>query len=351
MWTLGVEALAQMALGSRLFGGGGGGDTLGARLVAHQALEDCGQVRVLRPDELDPDALVAGVVVIGTPTVLVEKLPSTDQLAAVVRAEEARLGQKIEALIPVVIGGMELFYPIAAAAALHLPCLDADGMGRTLPVISMTTFTLAGVNVAPLCSADAKGNVISLDTADNRLAGAIARLSAMTLGMANACVCYPMSAATACQVSIPGSLTRCLEFGGLLAQAQAQGTLEPVLGACGGRELGDGVVIAVDRKTTFGFPKGSVTLELFGGQGTMRVEMQNEFLVAIVDGEVVATVPDLISIFDINDLEPLYTDEIQEGQRVRVAVMPCAPQWRQPGMADLVGPAAFGYHVDPVGQA
>ena len=41
------------------------------------------------------------------------------------------------------------------------------------------------------------------------------------------------------------------------------------------------------------------------------------------------------------------------GQRLDVIAMPCAPEWHQDGMLEVVGPRAFGYDLDyvPLGGA
>ncbi|MDR1186111.1 MAG: DUF917 domain-containing protein, partial [Bifidobacteriaceae bacterium] len=98
MWTLQLRDLDELSLGSRLLGAGGGGDILAARLVLHQALEDHGPAEVAGLDELPDDAQVAAVAVIGTPTVLTEKVPGVDQLLGVIAALERRLGRPLDAV-------------------------------------------------------------------------------------------------------------------------------------------------------------------------------------------------------------------------------------------------------------
>jgi DUF917 family protein len=58
-------------------------------------------------------------------------------------------------------------------------------------------------------------------------------------------------------------------------------------------------------------------------------------------------------MLDHETAEPITTESLAYGQRVRVLGLPCADQWRRDGMLDVVGPRAFGYDVDyvPVGGA
>jgi DUF917 family protein len=83
----------------------------------------------------------------------------------------------------------------------------------------------------------------------------------------------------------------------------------------------------------------------------MRIEIQNENLIAWDGDEPVVTVPDLISLIDHETAKPILTEALAYGQRLDVIAMPCAPEWHQEGMLDLVGPRAFGYDIDyvPIG--
>ena len=106
-------------------------------------------------------------------------------------------------------------------------------------------------------------------------------------------------------------------------------------------------MIDVDRRTTAGFARGTVVLEdLAESDRIMRVEIQNEFLIAFEDGKPVITTPDLICFLDYETADPITTETLAYGQRINVIGLPCAPEWHQPGMLELVGPKAFGYDVD-----
>jgi DUF917 family protein len=78
------------------------------------------------------------------------------------------------------------------------------------------------------------------------------------------------------------------------------------------------------------------------------VEIQNENLVALEDGEVLASVPDLITLVDSLTADAVATEVVRYGQRVSILAFPCAPIWRTPEGIDIAGPRAFGYDVDYV---
>ena len=98
-----------------------------------------------------------------------------------------------------------------------------------------------------------------------------------------------------------------------------------------------GKIIDIDRRTTQGFARGTVILEhVTDPDRRMRIEIQNEYLVAFEGDRPVITVPDLISMLDHETATPITTETLAYGQRVDVIAMPCAPEWHQPGMLELV---------------
>jgi DUF917 family protein len=78
----------------------------------------------------------------------------------------------------------------------------------------------------------------------------------------------------------------------------------------------------------------------------MEVSFQNEHLVAKQDGVVRAIVPDLIAILDRETAEPITTEGLRYGQRVKVMGASAAPVMRSPAALDVFGPQMFGL-TDP----
>jgi len=78
----------------------------------------------------------------------------------------------------------------------------------------------------------------------------------------------------------------------------------------------------------------------------IRLELQNENLVALERGRVLASVPDLITVLDTETADAIPTERVRYGQRVTVIAFGCDPLWRSgPGIA-IAGPRAFGYDFD-----
>ena len=348
MRELTLDELDDMVLGATLLGTGGGGDPYIARLMVRQAMEDHGSVFIASPSELDPDGLVLTVAVIGAPTVISEKVPAGPEFSGVVQALASYLGKEPVAIMPIEVGGMNTLIPLAVAAELKLPIIDADSMRRAFPQIEMTVFTLAGIPASPMSVADEKGNKMVFETTSNQMAEKLARSAVMQLGLANGISCYPMTVKQIADHGIQGSMSYCVELGRRLMAVQngEAGAYDEFLNFAEAKKFFSGKIIDLDRRTTDGFAKGTVVIEhLTDPDRTMRIEIQNELLLAFEDGKPIVTTPDLICILDHENAQPITTETLAYGQQVDVIGLPCALEWHQPGMLDLVGPKAFGYDV------
>ncbi len=349
MKQLVAEDIEALCLGATLLGTGGGGDPYIAKLVAQQALETYGPVQVVDATDLDPDALVLTIAIIGAPTVILEKIPAGTEFVAAVRALASYLGKEPAAIMPIEVGGLNTLLPISTAAEMGLQVVNADSLRRAFPQIEMTVFTLAGLPAGPLSVADEKGNQCVFETTTNQVAETLARTAVIQLGLANAISCYPMTAGQVAKHAIQGSLTYATDVGRMLQDVKAhkKGAWEHFLSETGSFEAFTGKVVDLDRRTTDGFARSTILLEsLSDASATMRIEVQNENLVALVDGKPVITTPNLICLLDAETYEPITTEALAYGNRAVVIAMPCAPEWHQDGMLELVGPKAFGYDLD-----
>lgn len=344
-WTITAEQIPDLARGAAVLGTGGGGDPYIGSLLAQQALAD-GPVTALGVDELPDDALVLFVAMMGAPTVMVEKLPSLDEVVKPVEALGTYLGRPVTHIACAEVGGVNSTIPIAAAAALGLPLVDADGMGRAFPELQMVLPTLVGVTASPLAISDEKGNVGVLQTVDNSWTERIARVACVEMGCSVMIAGFSMTGAQARESLVAGSLSRCVEIGrGIAAAREAKlDAVDATVALLGGRELFDGKVVDVQRATTTGFARGRARIDGDGGS-SLTLHIQNEHLVAEADGRTLATTPDLIMVLEADSGEPITTEGLRYGQRVRVIAAPADERWHSAEALAMVGPGYFGYDI------
>ncbi|MFC7456274.1 DUF917 domain-containing protein [Brachybacterium sp. GCM10030267] len=342
--SIAIADIDDLARGAAVLGAGGGGDPYIGALLAKQAITRNGPVTMIAPTDLPDDAVVATVAMMGAPTVMVEKLPSLDEVMGPLRAMSDYLGKTVTHVACAEVGGVNSTIPIAAAAALDLPLLDADGMGRAFPELQMVLPTLYGVAASPLAFADEKGNVGVLQTVDNIWTERLARVAAVEMGSSIMIAGFPMPGHTAREAMVAGSLSQCRSVGAAIRIARDE-KADPVAraaGVLGGRELFAGKVIDVERATTAGFARGTARLE---GEGTLTLRFQNEHLIAELDGTTLATTPDLLIVLEHDTGEPVTTEALRYGQRVRVIAAPADERWHSAEGLGMVGPAYFGYDL------
>ncbi len=344
-----VEALAR---GAAVLGTGGGGDPYIGSLMASLALERVGSVDLVSIDDLPDDACVLPVAMMGAPTVMVEKLPSADQVATAIVALSRYLGISPTHVACIEAGGVNSTVPIIAAADLGLPLVDGDGMGRAFPELQMVLPTLAQVAATPMSIVDEKGNRGIFDTIDNPWAERLARVATVELGCSVIVSLYAMTGTQVRQSFVPGTLSRCLAVGRAIADAQRTHA-DPVDAVCqqlDGSILFAGKVIDVMRRTTTGFARGEANVagsDAYQGRALL-LRFQNEHLIAELDGIPVATTPDLIIVLDNDTGEPITTEALRFGHRVVVVGAPADERWHSPEGIALVGPGYFGYDTEPV---
>jgi DUF917 family protein len=346
MREIGLDDLADIARGAAILGTGGGGDPYIGRLMARAALRESGPVRLVPLGEVPDDALVLPVAGMGAPTVMVEKPPSITEISGAVEALCGYLGRRPTHIGCAEVGGVNSLIPVAAAARLGLPLVDADGMGRAFPELQMFIPALYGVRASPMAMADDKGNRAVIDTVANHWTERLARAATVEMGGSATTTLYAMDGAKARESMVPATLSLSAELGALVAAHRGSGdAAHAVADRLGGRVLFTGKVVDVERRTVGGFARGTA---LLAGAGELRLSFQNEHLLAELDGTPVATTPNLICVLDQQSGDPITTEALRYGQRVTVLAAPCDPRWLTPEGLALAGPRYFGYDLDPV---
>jgi DUF917 family protein len=345
--------LDDLAVGAAILGTGGGGNPYVGKLLARAAIREHGPVTIVDVDEVPDDALVVPSAMMGAPTVIVEKLPSGEEAVQAFEALQEHLGRPITHTMPIEAGGLNSTMPFTVAARLGIPVVDADGMGRAFPEVQMVTATIYGISATPMALADEKGNRVLLDrTVDNRWTERFARSVTVDMGSTALVAQYALSGRQLKQAMVPGTLRLATELGALVREARArhEDPVAAIVQRLDGRRLFTGKLTDVARRTVAGFTRGEARVEGLGGDtgAELVLEFQNEFLVARRDAEVLASVPDLITVVDSDTGEPTTTEELRYGFRVAVLAAPCDRRWRSEAGLAIVGPRGFGYDFDYV---
>jgi DUF917 family protein len=357
-----IADLPDLARGAAFLGTGGGGNPYVGRLMVESAMRDSGgELELLDLDDVPDDALIIPTAMMGAPTCIVEKLPRGTEAAASLRLLEERLGKQAFATMPIEAGGVNSMIPLVVALRLGIPVIDADGMGRAFPELQHETFNVYGVSGTPMAITNDHHDQTLIDTHDNVMMEWLARGVTIRMGGVAYIAEYAMDGATAKRTSIRGTIGVGLKIGRALRYAREH-HLDPfahLLETLAETEyfpakvIFSGKVVEVYRRTAEGFAKGTVRIhELDNGSNgdaeTLEIDFQNENLIARVDGRILSVVPDLICILDSETAEPITTEELRYGQRVKVLAVTVPPIMRTPEALKVWGPRTFGFDVDYV---
>jgi len=197
---------------------------------------------------------------------------------------------------------------------------------------------------------DEKGNCVIFQTITNKWTEELARAVTMSCGGSVSVCLYAMEGKMLKQYGVKNIVTRSEMLGRAIRNLKnsPDSPEEAFFKATEGFKLFKGKIVDVLRETRGAFNFGKVVLEGIGeykGQQSY-VEFQNENLVAYVNGEIVATVPDLICLVDTETFVPVTTDALKYGKRVFVVGLKCFEMWRTPEGLELVGPRYFGCDTD-----
>ena len=352
MRLLDKQAIEHISIGASLLASGGGGDPYIGKIMALQAIEEHGPIELFPARAFRPDELLLSIGMIGSPTVMMEKVPNGNESVTACRVMEEWLGRSIAAIYPIEAGGINSLLPLATAARLGLPVADLDAMGRAFPEFQMTTFHLDQVAASPFVVVDEKCNFTVIDSGDNHTAEKFARAVSVKMGGAAIFAAYPISPAEAVTSGINGTLDFMRRLGEQVEQARRDksGMLPMLADALRGHILFRGKADLVDQRSEGGFTRGVAG---FAGvddyQGSrFEVFFQNEYLLAQCGQRPLCMTPDLILLLDEDTGRPILSERLRYGVRVAALGVPANERWRTARGIEVAGPRYFSYETDDI---
>ena len=344
-----LDDIRPIGIGAGILGTGGGGNPYQGGLHLASVIRAKGPQAIVDPFDLADDALCCVVGSIGAPTVSIEKLPEGSEMCRALRLLEEHIGRRFDAIAIAEIGGANSMQPLIGGLQAGIPTVDSDSMGRAFPEIQMSSFLFdTSATAAPLAMVDAADNAAVVPSAiSDAWAEKIARNIAVSMGARAGLAGTIMTGAQVKKAGVHYTLSLAHHLGAKVIEAQTQKSDVPpvVAEVLEGQVIFRGKIADVERRTTKGFARGGIRLDSFNNCDRLEIEFQNEFLIAFINGEVVATTPDLICIVTEEEGEPVTTEVLRYGTRVAVITVPAPPQLKSDVALEVVGPGAFGYDV------
>jgi uncharacterized protein len=345
---LSLDEIEALSLGAWILGTGGGGSPYINLLNMRELYKSGYRSRLIDPDQLCDDALVAVVSTQGAPIVGQERLANPWVSLKPLKIMEEYLGQKFDAVMPIEIGGGNGILPLAIAAITDIPSIDADAMGRAYPEAQMTSFSVHNLTCYPMAMGDVRGNEVLINRAENwTWMERISRRICTEIGSTAATCKAPRTGREVKDYAVLNTATKAIKLGQALLKARQkhEDPVQAVIDECQGKLIFKGKITDIERRTTEGFLRGSLTLSgLDQDQGeSFKVDFQNEYSVGYHDGQPVVMTPDLICVVDSVSGDGIATENIRYGQRVSVLALPAPEVFKTPAGLELVGPRAFGF--------
>lgn len=309
-------------------------------------------VELISVEELHPDDLVVAVGIVSQGLLIADMPPVGDEFTGCIQAVEARLNKKVRAIFPLAASNINGILPLLVGIQTGLPVVDSDPMGRIFPLINQTTLNMGNVGIGPIAVRGVTGEQALVDVQDPYRAETLVRALVIELGGWAATATYPCTAKQLGEHGVHGSVTRMIRIGEILdGEGSAESKYLRLMDLLHATRIARA---RVSHRESFSWEKGlglptqttSLTLiDETTGQ-IIRLEIQNEFLLVLVDGAVAAAIPDIITLLSSEHGHVLNPDDVREGDVLDVIMTPAAPQWYSEAGLKLAGPAAFNLPVD-----
>jgi DUF917 family protein len=331
------QELKDIITGAAFMGAGGGGSPRdGLRLLDELESLNKAQVTLIDYQEMKDDEWAVMVAEIGAPRAFseAESFPETVTAFTAMQDVASQSGKELKYLMAGELGGFNTMVPLYVAALEGVPFVDADGNGRAVPELATGLYPSGGIPHSPMTIAGSNGDVVAVylnDPMDHHSAENIARHVSMAYGQMAAFCAYVVNRGMIADKLAPATMTLCMAVGKAFREAGGVDALSGALAdEIGARELFVGTISEIELKTEGGFDFGITHIdgtEAYAGQ-SVSIGFKNEnMLLRDQSGTVMATVPDLITLVDLENLEPLTNADTKKGQNVAVFGATASANW------------------------
>ena len=300
---------------------------------------------LIAADQFDPAATTAAIGFVNMGFMISEVIPVGDEFETALSMLQDRLTASVAGIYPLAAASLNAMVPVYVAMRSGIPLIDVDPMGRVFPLLSLTTLALAGLSAGPIGLSGVTGESAVVDVRSPFRAERIVRALAGEMGGWVATASYPVTADALVRFGVLGSVSRLIEIGQILDASRPTQTKYAALSTLLGiRRVIRARVVEVEGLSGPTGPSlpdrpSSVTLvdELQGR--IIRLEMQNEIQLMLVDGDIHAGLPDIITLTRPEDAAVAGLEDLWVGNKLDIISFPAAPQWYTPEGQAIVEPA------------
>ncbi|TPX17829.1 uncharacterized protein E0L32_002930 [Thyridium curvatum] len=379
-WIVSPTDLEWMAEGCYVLGCGGGGSPYPEMLKLRQHIRDGEELKIIDMQSLKPGARVYWAGNMGSPAVPAERLSASESILAMETMLEYNKHDTFDAMIGIEIGGSNGLQPLTIGSTRNFgrPVVDADWMGRAYPNLWQVTVAVherEQILPCAIASGDGRALVMTKSPHDTLIDQTL-RAPSIEMGYYVGFCAKPSTTEMVHKWAIKNTLSQAWRIGRCIARASKNSTAgtvsEQIIEEMGGPQsakiLFRGKIVGVERRLFKGHSHGEVVIKHMAVDksspqdnsamaasipvavgGELKIPFMNENLLARHVGDdghenVVASVPDLITVLNAASGKALGIGEYRYGVIVVVLGMACSPVWNQSKAGlEAGGPAAFGY--------
>lgn len=279
------------------------------------------------------------------------KYKEKETLGNAISALSKFTGKKIDAVVPIELGGANTAGGIAAGLINGCVVVDGDYTGRAIPEIQQTTPYLNNKPLWPVASVDHYGNVCYIEEAINyrmveRIGKLIASASYGLAGQAG----FLIPAKEMKEIINAGTLSKCYEIGKMIREIRESGgdAVADVVAKLNGWVIARGTVTKKETEDKLGYYWGTHTIAGSGSDAgnTYKIWFKNENHVIWKNNQPYVTSPDIIIVVDAKTGEPYPNPLLAEGDEVCVIGLQAVETFKTQKGIDILGPRYFGFDID-----
>ncbi len=338
--TINETMIEAMVMGGAILGGGGGGWIEEGKKLAEEAIK-IGFREILSLELIDPSSLLLTVSAVGAPSAGANHLlPENYARAVEIFLENSQA--KIIGLISSEIGAMAIVNGWVQSALLGIPVVDAPANGRAHPLGLMGSMGLH--KIEPYISQqaavgrDKKGRTIEKFFIGpiEETARAVRKMAAK-LGSPVAVARNPVEAGYVKLKGASGAIRQALSLGNILIKEKGLSTEKKMEIIICYFQAGDflfGRVEKFNLQQQGDFDIGKMIIKTDDLHGELF--FWNEYITWDINGQRVATFPDLIMTFEAETGLPLISAAIKEGMEIFILSIPASKLILGAGVKDLL---------------
>lgn len=370
------EDVEHFLTGCAFLGTGGGGEVYVGRNTLYKCLDDGTEIRLTDPKMIQDDATYCCAFFMGSIAPKTEEIKAemerlgyqkrtldfVDMLVGAVKSLEKILGHKVDGLYIAEPGGSNAACCMAAAYKLGIPIFDGDPAGRAIPEMTNGLFAIYDKSCLPIAYCDAWGNQnATIHAMGYPAAERIGKyLSEASYGeMAEAA--YSISGKELKELFVFKSLSKAFEIGKTIhkytwkdGDMKEKNTfnyiemLKATARIANGVFVDTGIIYNFHTDETSGYYSGSFEIKGEKENDNYKIWFKNENHILWINDEPKSTSPDLISLINLEDGEPLLNSHLKDGLLVGIIISSACKQYLTEKAISSFGPRYFGYDFDYV---